>query len=605
MSVALIEASLRHGQQTHLESRLRDRHLLPVATALDGCGFAALDVFGGAVFEVSLRHLAQDPFARLRAVREAAPNSQLLGLVRGQALVGYRQVADDVVDAFVRAAAEAGLDVFRCYDSLNDVRNLERIVAAVRAAGKRAEGALVYTVSPVHSDEGFVDLGVRLAEIGCQALCLYDPAGLLGAGPARRIVAGLRERTGLPVTVHSAALTGQVGLAYHAAVEAGAAALDVALAPLAGGSSLPATEGVIAALTGTDHECAVDPECVAAASGLLADELRLYEHLTDPATWRLDTTVLRTQLPPTAVGHLLRELREQDALDRLPEVQAEIPRVRAELGYPPLITPIAQIVATQAVYNVIDGDRYATVAQEVKDYCLGLYGAPPAPIDPDVRRTVNGRDEPITCRPADLIEPQMEALRREMRREGIPARSDADVVCYALFPEETAALLRGEAVEERLGDEPIEEATAVEEAEVALEVSGDGAAAEGATQAPEAAPPMETRELIVEVDGEEHRVRVTAPAGTFGGGGGATNGVPLQGGRPAITEGTVVAPMQGVILRVPVKVGDRVQIGDVVAVLEAMKMQNDVVATRAGTVREVYVSEGMPVSPRDPIVLIA
>ena len=606
----LVETSLRHGQQTLLLSRLRQRHLVPLAALLDRCGFAALDVFGGATFEACLRFLAEDPFERLRAIRQAAPATPLLALVRGQALVGHRQVADDIVDAFVQVAAEAGVDVFRCYDSLNDPRNLERIAVAIRAAGRRSEGAIVYTESPVHDVERFVALGERLRDLGFDALSLYDPAGLLGAGTAAALVGGLVERTGLPVNVHSAALTGQSGLAYLAAAEAGASSLDVALSPLAGGASLPATEAVANALGGTGLAPSTDLDTVTAATGLLDEQMGWYRPIADPSGWRFDTSVLRTQMPPSAFDHLRAELRDRDAEDRLAEVQREIPRVRAELGYPPLITPIAQIVATQAVYNVTDGERYATISQEVKDYCLGLYGEPPGPVDPEVRRIVNGREEPITCRPADLLEPQMAALRREMEREGLTVRGDADVVGYALFPADVAALLRGEAVAEALGDEPRPEP----ETESPLTPTEPPPVAESAPAEPDPAP-LDVRELQVEVDGEAYTVRVTAPAGTFGGGGGggggaggaapaAGNGVAAGGGRPAVREGTVVAPMQGLILRVPVSPGDQVALGDVVAVLEAMKMQNDVVATRAGRVTEVYVEAGNVVSPRDPLVHI-
>ncbi len=605
----LVETSLRHGQQALLLSRLRRRHILPVAELLDRCGFAALDVFGGATFEAALRFLAEDPWERLRETRRAAPQTPLLALIRGQALVGHKQVADDVVDAFVATAAEAGIDVFRCYDSLNDPRNLERCLTAVHAAGRRAEGGLVYTESPVHSVDGFVALGLRLKELGYDALGVYDPAGLLGAGTAAELVGRLSKEAGLPVNVHSAALTGQSGLSYMAAADSGAGSLDVALSPLAGGSSLPATEGIVNALRGTEHDTGLDLDALAQAEQRLAEYLQLYREIADPTAWRLDTSVLRTQLPPTAVEHLYAELRDRDALERLPQVQQEIPRVRAELGYPPLITPIAQIVATQAVYNVCDGDRYATISQEVKDYCLGLYGEPPGKVDPEVRRIVNGREEPITCRPADLLEPAMAGLRREMEREGIPVRSDADVVAYALFPAEIATLLRGEAEAELLGDEPRPEPEHVEVEGDAAQAAAADAEAGTAEPAPPPPPADEVRELTVEVDGEQYQVRVVAPAGTFGGGGGgaaaaSANGVASGGGRPAITEGTVVAPMQGLILKVGVAVGDTVKMGDVVAVLEAMKMQNDVIASRAGTVKEVYVQEGTVVSPKDPICLV-
>ncbi len=612
--MGLVETALRQGQQTLLLSRLRTRHAVTLAAALDRCNLAALDVFGGATFEAGLRFLAEDPFARLREIKAAAPTTPLLGLLRGQALTGHRQVPDDVVDAFVRAAADAGLDIFRCYDSLNDTRNLERICAAVHAAGRRAEGAMIYSESPVHSVEGFVVLGERLAEIGYDTLCVYDPAGLLGSHTSGALVSGLRQRIGLPVTVHSAALTGQAGLAYAAAVEAGVTALDVALGPLAGGSSMEATEALLSALRDTPAQPTVDPDALRTAVEALDAILPLYRDIADPAAWRLDTSVLRTQLPPTAVEHLLGELRARDSQGLLAEVQREIPRVRAELGHPPLITPIAQIVATQAVYNVCDHDRYATISQEVKDYCLGLYGEPPGPIDPEVRRLVIGREEMITCRPADVFEPAMAATRREMEREGMPLPADTAVVMYALFPAETAALLTAGATAELLGDEaPVALETADADAPpaaVAPPEAGE-AGAEPSTGAEPAPPATETRELRVEVDGQEFTVRVTAAAGTFGSGSGGGGGrAPLAaaengaGGRPVVRVGTVTAPMQGLILKVPVKAGDTVAVGDVVAVLEAMKMQNDITATTAGTVTEVFVEVGAVVSPKDPIVQI-
>ncbi|HET9050282.1 MAG TPA: hypothetical protein VFO60_01185, partial [Candidatus Dormibacteraeota bacterium] len=270
-AVALVETALRHGQQTLLLSRLRTRHAVPLAAALDRCGLSALDAFGGATFEAGLRFLAEDPFERLRAIDAAATSTPLLALVRGQALTGHRQQPDDVVDAFVRESAAAGIDVFRCYDSLNDARNLERICAAVHAEGRTAEGAMVYTESPVHSTEGFVELGRRLLDIGYDSLCVYDPAGLLGAASAGGLVRALRAATGAPVSVHSSALTGQSGLAYLAAVEAGATALDVALGPLSGGASLPATEALASALRGTDHAPAIDVDALEAASADLAE----------------------------------------------------------------------------------------------------------------------------------------------------------------------------------------------------------------------------------------------------------------------------------------------------------------------------------------------
>ena len=593
----LVECSLRAGQQALLLSRLRSRHAVPVARALDGCGFAALDVFGGTTFEAALRFLGEDPFEQLRAIREAAPSSTLVASLGGQALTGHRQVGDDVVDAFIKVAADAGVDRFRIHDPLNDVRNVRRAMEAARAAGRQVEAAIVYADSPHHDPDRVVALAEELAGIGADAICIHDPLGLLGVARIGDLVQRVVEATNLPLALSLSTQTGQAEFAAYAAAVAGASRLDVALAPLAGGASVPAAEGVIAALRGTELDTGVDLEPVTAASAVLEHQLLHYDGVFDVPALRVDSAALRGLLPPAAMGHALAELRERNQIDRLDDVETEARRVRAELGHPPLVTPIIEIVATQAVYNVCDGDRYATVSQEVKDYCLGLYGSPPYPIDPEVRRLVNGREEPITCRPADLLEPALPALRRELEREGVKNPDDATVVSFALFPAETLALRRGEVVAEPLGDEPLEE-------EPAAVVAEGGEAAEGAGEPDGAAePPPDVRELTVEVDGQSYSVRVTG-AGLGGGGGGGAGGASPASAAPAVREGTVVAPMQGLILKVAVQVGDKVDLGGVVAVLEAMKMQNDVVAGRAGTVSTVHVKEGDVVGPRDPIVQI-
>jgi pyruvate carboxylase subunit B len=595
----LVECSLRAGQQALLLSRLRSRHAIPVAQALEGCGFAALDVFGGSTFEASLRFLGEDPFERLRAIREAAPSSTLLASVGGQALTGHRQVGDDVVDAFIKVAADAGVDRFRIHDPLNDVRNVRRAVAAARKAKRQVEAAIVYADSPRHDPDQVVALAEQLTKLGADAICIHDPLGLLGVARIGDLVRRLVEATKLPVSLSLSAQTGQAEFAAYAAAIAGASRLDVALAPLAGGASVPPAEGVIAALRGTELDTGMNLDSVTAASAVLEHQLTSYAAVVDIPALHIDSAALRGQLPPAAMGHALEELRDRNQLDRLDDVEIEAQRVRAELGHPPLVTPIIEIVATQAVYNVCDGDRYATVSQEVKDYCLGLYGSPPYPIDPEVRRLVNGREEPITIRPADLLEPALPTLRRELKREGFDGPDDATVVSFALFPGETLALLRGEVVPERLGDE-----AEPEPEPAAAAVTGEGAdgvvvAADGGPEAP----PADVRDLTVEVDGQSYSVRVIG-AGLGGGGGAPPGGTDAVGGAPTVRDGTVVAPMQGLILKVSVKVGDKVGLGDVVAVLEAMKMQNDVTATRAGTVTEVHVKEGEVVGPRAPIVQV-
>jgi len=593
----LVETSLRNGQQSLLVSRLRSKHAVAVAERLDGCGFAALDVFGGSTFEASLRFLAEDPLERLRAIRAAAPITPLLAMIGGQALVGHRHVPDDVVDAFIAVAAAAGVDIFRCYDPLNDVRNLTRCGLAVLSAKKQAEGVIVYSDEPAHNVERLVATAVQLKSAGFATLCLYDPLGVMGAVLAAESVKALRDATDIPVAVAISAQTGQAALAYYAAAQAGAYRVDVALSPLGGGASSPAAESLIAGFAGTDVDPGLDLGKISAAALTLEEALIPYTDVMDPLATRLDTSALRGLLPPSAMGHALAELRARDSLGRLADVEQEVARVRAELGNPPMVTPLTEIIATQAVYNVCDGDRYATISQEVKDYCLGLYGEPPDPIDAAVRRLVNGREEPITLRPADLLEPALPRARRELRREGIRDVDEAAAVTFVLFPSEYLDLRRGESVAEPLaGDAPAQGETLIAvrdvPAENAAEVSE--AAAVEQTEAPV------VRELTVEVDGQPYAVRVI---------GAAVSANPVAGSNdvsaaPLVRDGTVVAPMQGLILKVAVKPGDHVSLGDVVAVLEAMKMQNDITATRSGTVSEVYVKEGVVVGPRDPIAHI-
>ena len=574
-------------------SRLRLRHALPVAETLDHCGFAALDVFGGSTFEASLRFLAEDPFERLRAIRAAAPITPFLAVIAGQSLVGHRQVPDDLVDAFIETSAAAGVDIFRCYDPLNDVRNLERCATAIAGTGKQAEGVIVYNEVPGHGLDGLGDVARRLVDAGYPTICLHDPLGVLGAAAAARAVTVIREAAGVPVAVSISAQTGMAALACHSAAGAGAYRADCALSPLAGGASMPGAEALVAGFAGTEVDCGLDLERIAAAALVLERELVHYADVIDPLAARLDTSALRGLLPPSAMGHAMAELRERNALGQLAEVEADVVQVRAELGYPPLITPLTEIMATQAVYNVVEGDRYATISQEIKDYCLGLYGEPPEPVDREVRRLVNGREEPITCRPADLLEPAMEVTRRELVREGYPSPDPSAMVTYALFPNAYLNLVRGDAVAERLGDEPaLEPAGTFEPIPLPdaddVEPQGDEPV------------PLPVRELTVEVDGQSYAVRIIGAVES----GGAAVAAPAAPAAPTVREGTVVSPMQGLLLKVNVKVGDHVALGDVVCVLEAMKMQNDITATRAGTVTEVYVTEGVVVSPRAPLIQI-
>jgi pyruvate carboxylase subunit B len=587
----LIESSLRYGQQALMLSRLRQRHAVRAAELLDTCGFSALEVFGGATFEAQLRFLGEDPFERLRALAAAAPRTPLMATLSGQMLVGHRHFPDDVVEAFVRLAAEAGIGVFRLLDPLNDIANLVTAVRTAKAAGAAVEGVVVCSDAPVAALSA---VARGLAGLGCDAICLHDPLGAAGAARAATLVSAIAEAGGLPVTVSFCAQAGQAVLAYQAAHRAGAARADVCVSPLGGGASLPPAEAVIAGFEDTDDATGIEMEPVVRVAHFLDEVAPLYADSVDPTLWRYDGAALRGLLPVSAMGHGIAELRDRGALDRLPDVEAEISRVRRELGAPPPVSPFPEVITTQAVYNVFEGDRYATISQEIRDYCLGHFGTPPGPIDPDVRELVNGREEPITCRPADLLEPGLPMARHDLAREGV--RTDAEaLVTYALFGADFLAFAREEAPVERLVDEDSGVPAGSRDAETARPpASGET----GAVDRSGRAPASEVRELRVEVDGQTYDVRV------FGAGPAAPGLVsaPVAAAGTRTGDGTVTAPMQGLIVKVAVKPGDRVQVGDVVAVLEAMKMQNDIIANRTGTVVEVHVGEGDVVGPGAAIV---
>ncbi len=589
--LALVEASLRFGQQALLLSRLRQRHAVRAAELLDACGFAALEVFGGATFEAQLRFLGEEPFERLRAIRAAAPSTPLQATLAGQMLVAHRHQPDDVVQAFIRLTAEAGIDVFRLLDPLNDPANLEVAALAAKAAGARVEGVVVCTAAPAAD---LAAVGKSLSGMGCDSVCIHDPVGSVGAARAAELVERVAAATGLPIAVSFTGHTGEAALAYQAARAAGAASADVCVSPLAGGASFPAAESVIAGLAGTGAAAEVELDSVLRVTHFMEEIAPLYADLIDPAFFRFDGAALRGLLPKSAMGQALAELHERGAVDRLADVEAEILRVRRELGDPPPISPFPELIAIQAVHNVFEGDRYATLSQEIKDYCLGLFGTPPAPVDPEVRRLVNGREEPITCRPADLLEPGLPASSRELVREGLPADPEK-VVTFALFGADLSAFLRRESIVERLADE-------AEPSDSASEGDAGEAAPDPASlvaELGETGPAEEVRTLRLEVDGQSYEVRV------FGAGPAPAATPPASGSRqrtPQVRDGTVTAPMQGLILKLTVAEGDTVEVGDVVAVLEAMKMQNDVTATRSGRITAIHVKPGDVVAPQAPIV---
>jgi pyruvate carboxylase subunit B len=431
--VGLTETVLRDGHQSLIATRMRTRDMLPAAERLDAVGYRSLEVWGGATFDVALRYLHEDPWERLRALRRAMPNTPLQMLLRGQNLVGYRHYPDDVVRAFVAEAARQGISIFRVFDALNDPRNMEVAIAAVKRAGARAQGTICYTTSPVHTLESFVALGRRLAELGSDELCVKDMGGFLPPGDASRLVGALRREVGLPVVLHTHSASGLSTLSCLAAVDAGAEAIDGALSPFAGGASQPPTETLVAALKGGPHDPKLDLGALAELAGYFRTVLDRYRSLLDIRSLQTDPGILTHQVPGGMLSNLIHQLSEQEGADRLTEVLAEVPRVRADLGYPPLVTPTSQIVGTQAVLNVLGGGRYRTVTSEVRDYVRGLYGRPPGPLEPDLVSRIVREAPAITGRPADLLPPELERRTAEIR-ELVPAADAAEALSYALFP---------------------------------------------------------------------------------------------------------------------------------------------------------------------------
>jgi len=431
--VGITETVLRDGHQSLIATRMRTKHMLPAAERLDQIGYRSLEVWGGATFDVCLRFLKEDPWERLRLLKRRMPRTPLQMLLRGQNLVGYRHYADDVVERFVGEAARQGIDIFRVFDALNDPANMRVALAAVKKAGARAQGTICYTRSPVHTLGSFVALGRTLAEMGADELCIKDMAGFLPPSEASQLVRALRKEVGLPVVVHTHSSSGMSTLSCLAAAEAGAAAVDSALSPFAGGTSQPPTETIVGALEGTAQDPHLDLGALAELAEYFQTVLDHYRPLLSLRSLQTDPGILVHQVPGGMLSNLLSQLQEQDALARLPEVLSEIPRVRADLGYPPLVTPTSQIVGIQAVFNVLVGTRYGQITREVRDYVKGLYGKPPGPIDPELARKVLGDERPIAGRPADLLAPELGPALAELRAL-VPAADDAELLAYAMFP---------------------------------------------------------------------------------------------------------------------------------------------------------------------------
>ena len=436
----ITDTILRDAHQSQAATRMRVEDMLPACEILDSIGYWSLECWGGATFDSCMRFLNEDPWERLRKLRKALPNTKLQMLLRGQNILGYKHYADDVVDAFVKKSIENGIDVVRVFDALNDTRNMQQAMKSIKAYGGICEAAISYTISPVHNEEYFVELAKQLENMGADVICIKDMANLLLPVDAYNLVKKLKEKIKVPIHLHTHNTTGTGDMTNLMATWAGVDIVDCALSPFGNGTSQPATESLVATLKGTERDTGLDLQKLSEAAvhfRKVADKLKS-EGILDPKVLSVDTNTLLYQVPGGMVSNLISQLKQAGAEDKYYEVLAEIPRVRKDFGYPPLVTPTSQIVGSQAVLNVLSGERYKMITKESKGLLRGEYGRVPGEVNEDVRKKAIGDDKVITCRPADLIEPEMEKYREESK--GL-AKSEEDVLSYALFPQVASKFL--------------------------------------------------------------------------------------------------------------------------------------------------------------------
>jgi len=428
--IKITDTILRDAHQSLLATRMSFEEMEPVLEKLDQVGYHSLEVWGGATFDSCIRFLNEDPWIRLRKIREKIKQTKLQMLLRGQNLVGYKHYPDDVVELFVCKAIENGLDIIRVFDALNDTRNMEMAIKVAKREGAHVQGTVVYTISPVHNVQKFIDTAKELVDMGSDSICIKDMAGILAPYDAYELVTKMKEKIDVPIQLHTHYTSGMGSMTCLKAIEAGADIIDTAISSLALGTSQPATESIVAALRNTPYDTGLN---LTLLSNIAQHFKKVKEkHNPDIMLTGVDTRVINYQIPGGMLSNLTSQLQQQNALDKFEDVIKEVPKVREEMGYPPLVTPTSQIIGTQAVLNVLSGERYKMVLNEIKSYVKGFYGRPTVPIKDEIRKKIIGDEEPITCRPADLLEPQLEKIKKEISTY---IEKEEDLLTYALFPQ--------------------------------------------------------------------------------------------------------------------------------------------------------------------------
>ncbi len=595
--IRITDTSLRDAHQSLWATRMRTADMLPIIESLDNAGFHSLECWGGATFDACLRFLDEDPWERLRVIKNHATRTPLQMLLRGQNLVGYRHYGDDIVRRFVYKAAENGIDVFRVFDALNDVRNFETAAAAIKETGKHFQGAVVYTLSPVHSLDHYLSVAHSLVDMGADSICIKDMAALLSPFYADQLIRRLKDEIAVPIQLHCHYIGGLAPMTYLKAIEAGVDVIDTATVPMAFGNSQPATEMVVTALIGTPYDSGLELEKLFKIAKYF-EGVRKELGFDRGVTSLTHMQVYQHQVPGGMISNLESQLKEQNALDRLPEVLEEIPVVRAEVGFPPLVTPMSQIVGTQSVLNVLSGKRWHIVPDEMKAYLRGRYGAPPGPMSREIVERVLGDEEPITVRPAELVSETVEGYHEEI---GELARSEEDVLSYALFPQTARAFL------ERHHVGPEADVFGTHDHFLARDV-GPSLTAETSDRVKDILAVVESSD-IGEVVIEEGDLKISVrKTGAESAGAAEQGSAPAPANAPAAgaaeTNGhhVVRSPMVGTFYRSPspseppfVQVGDTIRTGQTLCILEAMKLMNELAAELDGVVRDVRAENGQTV----------
>ncbi len=589
--VGITDVVLRDAHQSLFATRLRLDDMLPIASKLDEIGYWSLESWGGATFDSCIRFLGEDPWVRLRELKKVMPNTKQQMLFRGQNILGYRHYADDVVDKFVERAVENGMDVFRVFDALNDVRNMKQSIQAVNRQGAHAQGTICYTTSPVHTMQSWVDVAEQLVDCGVNSIALKDMSGVMSPYEAYELVSTLKKQLDVELHLHCHSTAGMADMTLLKAIEAGVDRVDTAISSMSGTYGHPATESIVAALKGTERDTGLDLEKIEHIAAYFRDVRKKYAAFEGQLKG-IDSRILVAQVPGGMLTNMESQLKQQNALDRIDQVLEEIPRVRKDLGYIPLVTPTSQIVGTQAVINVIMGERYKTITKETAGVLKGEYGQTPAPVDAELQARVLDGAEAITCRPADVIAPEMVSLTESViakaKEKGIQLAENSvdDVLTVALFDQVAWKFLENR--NNPAAFEPVP--TAADAAPKAAKTSSDESAVYTVN--------VNNQSFVIQIN-EGADPEVLAATST------APTAAPTAAAAPSGNAETVAAPLAGNIWKIHAKAGQMVNEGDTLLILEAMKMETEIKAARNGTVESLVVSEGDAVQVGDALLALA